>query len=272
MINVNGNILAIAEEVASRYSVPIPLQQIAEDELLEIICDDYGSTSFDGLTWFEPKTDDFYIHLNTNPIKSNSLSNAKGRFTLAHELGHYYIPYHRSGIINGELKPHGSLNYLSNQPAWQLEREADVFASVLMMPTSSVKEFVKGKSFSFQLIEELASTFQVSKSAAALRFADIGNYPIMVVYAIDGKIRWVSRSEDFPFWRLRNGSSKGDKVPEYTVMGTYFYKNDDSDCKSAETVFAQDCFVTRSEDENQMEFYEWCIGFQNRALSVLWEK
>lgn len=269
---MNRSILDIAEEVASRYNVPIPLQQVAEDELLEIICDDYGSTSFDGLTWFETETGDFYIHLNTNPIKRNTLSNAKGRFTLAHELGHYFIPNHRSGIINGELKPHGSLNYLSHQPAWQLEREADAFASVLLMPTASVKDFVNGKSFSFQLIEDLATTFQVSKSAAALRFADIGNNPIMVVYAVDGKIRWVSRSDDFPFWRLRYGNSKGDKVPEYTVMGTYFYENDDSDCKSAETVYAQDCFDTRFEDENKREFYEWCIGFQNKALSVLWEK
>ena len=90
---------------------------------------------------------------------------------------------------------------------------------------------------SFQLIEAIADKFNVSKSAAALRFVDIGNYPIMVVFAIDGKIRWVSRSEDFPFWRLRYGNGNGDKVPEYTVMGTYFYEHDNGDCKSEETVY-----------------------------------
>lgn len=272
MIKVSNAILAIAEEVAARYEVPIPLLQVAEDEFLEVICDDYGNESFDGLTWFAPETEDFYIHLNTNSDKKNYLSKPRGRFTLAHELGHYFIPAHRLGLMRGDLKPHGSLNYLTNRPAWQMEREADIFASVLLMPTNSVKEFIKGRPFNFQLIEDMAVYYQVSKSAAALRFVDIGNYPIMVVYAVDSKIRWVSHSEDFPFRRLHNGNSNGDDVPENTVMGTYFYEKDDSDCQSEEIVYAKDCFDTRSEDDNMIVFNEWCIGYQNRALSVIWEK
>lgn len=272
MIKVDGSILALAEEIASQYEEPIPLVKLAEDEYIRIICDDYGSSTFDGLTWFEPDTDDFYIHLNTNAVKKNTLNSVKGRFTLAHELGHYFIPAHRLGLMRGDLKPHGSINFLNNLPAWQIEREADAFASTLLMPTVSIKAFVKGKSFNFQLIEAIADKYKVSKSAAALRFVDIGNYPIMVVYAVDGKIRWVSRSEDFPFWRLRYGNGKGDRVPEYTVMGTYFYEHDNGDCKSEETVYAQDCFVTRSEEENRREFYEWCIGYNNSAFSVFWEK
>lgn len=271
MIKVSDGIVAIAEEVASHYDVPIPLHQVAEDELLEIICDDYGNC-FDGLTWFEAETDDFYIHLNTNSDKRNYLSKPKGRFTLAHELGHYFIPAHRLGLMSGELKPHRSFSYLTNQSSWQMEREADAFASILLMPTVSVKNLIKGRPFDFHLIEDIASHFNVSKSAAALRFADIGNYPIMVVYAVDGKIRWVSHSDDFRFWRLRHGSGKGDRVPERSVMGTFFYEHDDSDCQSEETVYAKDCFATRNEDENEMEFYEWCIGYKNKALSVFWEK
>lgn len=269
---MDGSILALAEEIASQLEEPIPLVKVAEDEFIRIVCDDYGSSTFDGLTWFEPETDDFYIHLNTNPAKKNSLINAKGRFTLAHELGHYFIPTHRLGLMRGDLRPHGSVNFLNNPPAWQIEREADAFASTLLMPTASVKAFVEGKPFNFQLIEAIADKFKVSKSAAAVRFVDIGNYPIMVVYAVDGKIRWMSRSEDFPFWRLHNGNGRGDSVPGNTVMGTYFYEKDDSDCRSEETVYAQDCFVTRSVEENRREFYEWCIGYNNSAFSVFWEK
>ena len=272
MIKVNRSILALAEETASQYEEPIPLEKVAEDEYIRIICDDYGSSTFDGLTWFEPESDEFYIHLNINPAKKNTQNHVKGRFTLAHELGHYFIPVHRLGLMRGNLKPHGSLNFLNNLPAWQIEREADAFASTLLMPSASVKAFVKGKPFNFQLIEAIADNYKVSKSAAALRFVDIGNYPIMVVYAVDGKIRWMSKSEDFPFWRLRNGNGRGDSVPEYTAMGTYFYDKDNSECRSEETVYAQDCFVTRSEEENRREFKEWCIGYNNSAFSVFWEK
>ena len=96
----------------------------------------------------------------------------------------------------------------------------------------------------------------------------------MVVYAVNGKIRWTSHRDDFPFWRLKYGSGKGNKVPEYTVMGTFFYDKDDSDCNSEETIFAKDCFDTPREEDNNREFYEWCIPYirGNSALSIIWEQ
>lgn len=272
MIKVNPAIRLLAEEIAAQYEVPIPLEKVAEDELLEVICDDYGSGTFDGLTWFEPETDGFYIHLNTNSDKRNYLGKPKGRFTMAHELGHYFIPTHRQGLISGELKPHGSLNFLRDMSAWQIEREADAFASSLLMPTVSLKEFIKGRKFNFGVIEDIAQKYKVSRSAAALRFVEIGNCPIMVVYAFLGKIQWVSHSDDFPFLRLRHGNGRGDKVPELTVMGTYFYENDDSDCKKEETIYAGDCFDTKREEDNDRAFVEWCIGYQDKVFSVIWEK
>ena len=270
--NVAPGIQGIADSIASQYEIPIPLVQIADDELINVICDDYGSSSFDGLTWFEAETDDFYIHLNSNQSHNNTLNNVKGRFTLAHELGHYFIPQHRKGLIDGTLKPHGSTNYLTNICNWSLEREADAFASVLLMPTTSVKDYIKGRPFHFSLIDEIATKYQVSKSAAALRFKEIGNTPILVVYAIDGKISWVSYSSDFPFHRLRYGCEKGDRVPENTVIGSYFYDFDNSDCRKEETVYAQDCFDTRNVEENERVFLEYCIEYKNRAISVFWEK
>ena len=262
----------MADEVSGSYEPPILLMQIADDELIRVICDDYGATTFDGLTWYEAENEEFYIHLNTNPARRNNPEGAKGRFTLAHELGHYFIDRHRRGLMSGELKPHGSVNYLTNQSAWQLEREADAFASALLMPSASVKAFVGRTPFSFAVIEAIADKYKVNKSAAAIRFAEIGNTPIMVVYAVDGKIRWVNKSEDFPFWKLRHGSGKGDKVPVNTVMGTYFYEHDRDDCRKDELVYAEDWFDTRFEEDNDKEFTEWCIEYQNSALSVLWER
>lgn len=270
-ISINSSILSIADSIAIRFDEPIPLIEVAEEEFINVICDDYGSSSFDGLTWFEPDTDDFYIHLNTNQLKKNFPNKPKGRFTLAHELGHYFIPSHRLGLMRGLMKPHGSVNYLTDRGTWTIEREADAFASALLMPLNSVREFVRRKPFCFELIEDIASKYNVSKSAAALRFVDIGNCPIMVVFAVDGKIRWVSHSEDFPFRRLKYGSGRGDKVPENTVMGTYFYEKDNSDCQNEEIVYARDCFQTRNKEENENEFLEWCIDFKNSALSVFWE-
>lgn len=249
---------------------PTNLDTIVEEEMLNVFYDDYGGNTFDGLTMFELSTDEFYIHINT--ARGNRPNSPKGRFTLAHELGHYFIPHHRLALMRGTMQPHGSINYLIDNESWKIEREADGFASKLLMPENSIKAFVSGREFDFQVLQDIAGVFQVSLSAAALRFVEIGNHPIMVVYGVDKMIRWVRKSEDFPFWRLRYGNGKGDRVPNNTVMGTYFYENDDSDCKSEETVYAEDWFDTRREDDNDREFVEWCIGYQDKAFSVIWEK
>ena len=185
---------------------PTDLQTIVKEEMLNVIYDDYGSNTFDGLTMFESSTDEFYIHINTT--RGNRPDSPKGRFTLAHELGHYMLPHHRLALMRGTMHPHGSVNYLLDNNSWKIEREADDFAASLLMPIGQFDAYVKGKTFGFQLLYELARGFNVSLSAAALRFIEIGNYPIMVLYAVDKKIRWVRKSDDFPFRRLRYGNDK----------------------------------------------------------------
>ena len=249
---------------------PTDLDAIVEDELLNVFYDDYGNNTFDGLTMFEPSTDEFFIHINT--ARGNRHDSSKGRFTLAHELGHYSLPHHRLALMRGTMRPHGSINYLIDNKSWKIEREADRFASSLLMPDDVFKTYIKGKKFDFQLLQDIANGFNVSLSAAALRFVEIGNHPIMVVYGVDKKIQWVRRSEDFPFRRLCYGSEKGNKMPVNTVIGEYFYKNDNSCCNSQEIVYAMDCFDTYYKEDNMREFFEWCVPFKNRALSIFWEE
>ncbi|BCS85747.1 hypothetical protein prwr041_16400 [Prevotella herbatica] len=269
MMKINKCITSLAEEVARNYDSPILLKKIADDELINVIYDDYGKDTFDGLTCFEPFTDEFYIHINC--ARANSLDNAKGRFTFAHELGHYFIPSHRLGLMSGTMPPHCSVNFLYDNSAWMIEREADAFASSLLMPEYSFLDFIKGVPFDFSLIENIAKYYNVSKSAAALRYSAIGNIPIMVVFGINGKIRWVCRNENFPFWRMKYGNGRGDAIPENTVMGTFFYENNNSDCCQKEIIYAGDCFDINIKEENNQEFFEWCIPYRNMALSVIWE-
>ena len=270
VMKISSGVLNYAKEMSSLYDVvPTNLLQIADDELINVIYDNYGSNTFDGLTMFEPTNEEFYIHINTE--RGNTKENGKGRFTLAHELGHYFIPLHRLGLMTGKIQPHGSLNYLYDSNAWQIERDADAFASSLLMPEESVTDFIYGKSFNFGVIDALAKRYLVSKSAAAIRFAAIGNYPIMVVYALKGKVMWVIHSEDFPFSRLRNGNAKGDEVPKNTVMGDYFFRHANNGCNE-EIVYAGDCFDTRQVSDNDRIFIEWSIPFGDRALSVFWER
>lgn len=263
-----NSIHSIVDVIASQYTIPLPLNKIAEEEGLRVIYDDYGRNTFDGMTWYEPDQDQFFIHINI--ARGNRENSSKARFTLAHELGHYFIDHHRHALETGKMQPHfHCYEPFGKNEEWKIEREADEFAASLLMPESYFQADVRGKLFSGQFIQALADKYQVSFSACALRYIKMNLVPIMLVYAVNGLIKWQMHSEDFPFYRMKHGTYK---VPENTVMGDYFYKHDDSCSKQSELVFAGDCFDTHTEEQNDMQFYEYCIPFKDCAFSVFWEK
>ena len=55
----------IADAVSSLYPTPIPLLDVASDEGICVIFDDYGKGTFDGMTWYEAEQGMFYMHINT---------------------------------------------------------------------------------------------------------------------------------------------------------------------------------------------------------------
>jgi Zn-dependent peptidase ImmA (M78 family) len=253
----------LAEYIALQYDEGItPINTIAENEGLILIYDGYEKGTFDGMTVYSNKK--FYIHLNTDC--GNFKDKVRGRFTLAHELGHYFIDAHRVGLMKGILMPHPSIT--NKKQFNSIEREADFFASCILMPESRFKNDVLRKKFSLDLIKKLADKYEVSLTACAIRFAQIGNHPILIIYAEDGIIKWKIESDDFPFKWLLNDR----KVPENTVMGEYFSKSNISDIYKKEKVWAMDWFNYVKDYDISRSFYEHCIPHKNKSLSIIWEE
>jgi Zn-dependent peptidase ImmA (M78 family) len=171
-----SHIKNLAEFIALAYpGIITPLEKIIEDEEVEIFYDSYGDT-FDGMTIYDSPS--FYLHINT--FRGNKVGTTRARFTIAHELGHYFLDSHRIGLMRGLLQPHLSRN---NEESYsRIEREADYFASCLLMPETRFKSFVQGRKFNFQLLRDVSAHFHVSLTAAAIRFSAIGNHSIMIVF------------------------------------------------------------------------------------------
>ena len=259
---------SMANGIASLYPTPIPLLKLANDEGISVIYDKYGKNTFDGMTWYEPQQDKFYIHINTE--RGNTEKNTKGRFTLAHELGHYFIDHHRLAMEKGIMQAHiHRYEPFGKNEEWIIEREADEFAANLLMPMSQFVADLNGKVLSGELIKDIAEKYNVSFSACAIRYLKLNRIPIMLVFSQMGRVKWQMRSDNFPFLRLKYGT---DKVPENTVMGDYFLHNDPSCCCQEEIVYAGDCFDTYTEEQNGIEFYEYCIAYKEFSFSMLWEK
>jgi hypothetical protein len=113
----------------------------------------------------------------------------------------------------------------------------------------------------------LRTEYKVSRTACALRFADIGNYPLLVVYAENNIVKWSYSSTDFPYKRLLYDTT----VPPNSVMGDYFNNGHIAEVFQTEQVWAIDCFKYVKDEDQQRKFYEHCITHKNSALSLFWE-
>ena len=237
------------------------LLEICQDEDL-FVCEDNYEEYFDGMLVWENRT--FHVHLNV--FKNNQKESKKGRYTLAHELGHYFINAHREGIKRGLLEPHPSHGALVHSN--RMEIEADYFASCLLMPSNELRKFTQGRTFSLDLIKATSDKFNVSLTAAALRFAEVGTHEIMIVFSQNNVVKWYTRSPDFP--ALANRFQVGGALPPTTVAGESFLKSNVRYI-TVELVDLEDWFYYRSGAPNR-QLYEQCFysdvfGF---VISLIW--
>lgn len=256
----------LAEFIAEEYFVDTFICPHKLAKIYGISCSfgDYGNT-FDGL--LEHQSGKFHIYLNSHNAKH--IYQPRVRFTLAHELGHYLIDEHRNALKNGLAPSHPSFTNFSSDN--EVELEADFFASSLLIPKSRLLKDVFRRKFSFNLIDELATKYQTSITATLIKFASIGNHPIMIICSIDKKIKWFKYSDDFPFKYI--DALPGFKVPVNTSAGQFFYENGIKSKDEFEIIDAEDWFKLYNDNDYGRKFYEYCIySDRNKfVLSVIWE-
>ena len=89
------------------------------------------------------------------------------RFTIAHELGHFFLHY------NPDTSPE-SMMISFRSARTQREYEADRFAAELLMPEKQIKEEYDKLARPYPNISTLAKKFNVSKAAMAYRLDTLG--------------------------------------------------------------------------------------------------
>lgn len=144
---------------------------------------------FDG--YLECRLNRFHIYIN---LDSNRGSDSpRARFSFAHELGHYFIDWHRCALERG-VPPHASQAEFQSNEA--VEREADLFAANLLMPKEMVRRKLPGRAGATE-IQELADSFGTSLSAMAIRCARVGTASLIVMRWSSAGRAWCWSSEKF---------------------------------------------------------------------------
>lgn len=198
------------EEIAATYdfgSPPVDVFRILKSErrLIHPAGEDFGD-AFDGRIRFLGKR--FLLCYNTkyNAWPHKGEHHSKVLFSIAHELGHYFLDDHRRCLVTNR-QPHGSFSEFSSHEL--IEQQADHFATGLLMPESLLRRHINQINFpDVDYIRDVVTEFDVSLTGLLARWAQLTHFPCATIGTLQGKIRfgWASESlRKFGVFRLRRG-------------------------------------------------------------------
>jgi Zn-dependent peptidase ImmA (M78 family) len=101
---------------------------------------------------------------------NNTESHVRQRFTIAHELGHFFLHQAKDAFVDYRDNQHGGIRSSK-------EREANMFAAAFLIPRTSLVADVKKISSKgiFEIeIENLAKKYDVSKESMNYRLLNLG--------------------------------------------------------------------------------------------------
>jgi Zn-dependent peptidase ImmA (M78 family) len=187
-------ISGLAEIVADRYCVDaeLDLEKVARENNITYSYNYYGD-NFDGILEYI----DGCFHIYINLEQCSSIHSGRARFTFAHELGHYYLDEHRNALRYGKISPHLSeTEYISDS---LIEKEADWFATNLLMPAPKVISTMKHKNvLTLDDIINLSLTFKTSITSMSIRIVTLNkNQCGIIKWDSGGKFQWYFISESW---------------------------------------------------------------------------
>ena len=168
------------------------------------------------------------------------------RFTIAHELGHFILHRSQKQSFNCDSQSvHTGIDGLR-----QIEREADEFASNLLMPGDLLREWISNQRIDLHVLSAIAKRFQVSFEALCIRLIKFTKQRAILVYWDNGFVKYEWRSSSAVRTRARIRRN-GD--PQEPLPGT----------------LAADTSVEQEWDGTEMSAAIWCP--EEAAHMKLWE-
>lgn len=110
------------------------------------------------------------------------------RFSIAHELGHYFIDGHPDSVFRGDATVHESRAGFASGD--QIELEADHFAAGLLMPRHLFKAAISRYEDGLGAIRSLAGVCNTSLTASAIRYAELTDAAIAVVMSTGSSVEY----------------------------------------------------------------------------------
>lgn len=184
--------------------IPVDVFQIADDEEIELCPITPTNDQFSGRIEYHPDIDRFLLFYPDYPLAEQM---GRVRFSIAHELGHYFLPLHREKLQAGVF--HNSQAGFVCERA--MEKEADRFAAFLLMPEKPISRKFRNRGFLSldELIRIAKDECLVSRESLAIRYAGIAQEICAAVVSVGSEVLYCASSDDARYARCK--LRKGDK-------------------------------------------------------------
>lgn len=177
------------------------------------------------------------------------------RFSIAHEVGHWKL--HRGQSFRCRVDQVED-NFAS---AGELEKEADTFASHLLMPRRLFNDAIQ--SFgrpNFKQLGDVAEAFQTSLTATALRLVGVDTLPVIIACYTQEGLRWHSAAKHVPRrWYLKQQVDEDSFAYDLLFSG--------KECRSLGKQSADAWFT--NDDAGRYEVLEQCVPIRGGEVLVL---
>ncbi|QNN23366.1 ImmA/IrrE family metallo-endopeptidase [Planctomycetales bacterium ZRK34] len=189
------------------------------------------------------------------------------RFSIAHELGHYFLPGHCDALfMNGNCVHESRSGTFSGN---DYERQADFFAAALLMPESLFLPALRNAGSGFHAIGRLQHLCQTSITATAIRYARFAEDPIAVIISEGTSISCSFQSEAFKEIHGTHFFRKGTPVPAGTC--TAEFNKDSQKVRRSSKAGAWASLDDWFDDAPQIEIKEDVVGLGSygKTLTLL---
>lgn len=137
-------------------------------------------------------------------------------FSVAHELGHYFLPDHINAVLADGLVHQSHAGFASGK---RYEMEADHFAATLLMPRKLFTSAMLTAGVGLPAIERLAEQCCTSLTATAIRFTRFSSDPVAIILSAGSQIDYCFMSDPLKEVEGLNWIRKGEGLS----MGTSTY-------------------------------------------------
>jgi hypothetical protein len=222
---INRVIEKLADEVRAAYvqtPAPVDLKKIADEEGIALVAIEQCE-GFHGRIEFLHEAARFVVY---HPNPNFAPNQKRVRFSIAHELGHYFIEAHRELLVAG--KSHDSTpGFICDNG---LEVEADEFAAALLIPRLHIEQKLKKRSFmTLEEILKMGDDWQSSARSAALRYVRYTGEACAMVISKYGKLTKYIASDEAEALGFRFTGLK--TVPQNSAAGHLHSNSSEKDIK-----------------------------------------